>query len=402
MTPTRRRERSRPGIGSMAGLVLGMLVCWPALLQARTWQVAVGDSLAAVVAQAADGDTVELQGGVHRGQSAVLTQRQLTLRSVKGQRAVLLAQGSLAQDKAIVVVRDGDILIEGIEFRGARVPDHNGAGIRFERGRLQVTRCGFFDNQNGILAGNQADAELQVLDSEFDQAPAETPLPHLIYVGRIARFELRGSRVSGGRLGHLVKSRARVNQVLYNRLADGEGGQAAYELEFPEGGVATVVGNVIEQSAGTSNPTLLSFGAEGDGQPATAPPREHTLRLVNNTFVNSGWRPALFVSVYQDRLRSPVRQRWVNNLFVGLGAAEPAWQDIALGNFATFGASLRDLAAGDFALGNRSWLRGQGVGPAALAGDTEIMDALPRATFSQPMGTRPLPPPQRWSPGAFQ
>jgi hypothetical protein len=48
---------------------------------------------------------------------------------------VLLAAGHSAEDKAILVVRNGEVRIENIEFRGTRVPDGNGAGIRFERGR---------------------------------------------------------------------------------------------------------------------------------------------------------------------------------------------------------------------------------------------------------------------------
>ena len=32
------------------------------------------------------------------------------------------------------------------------------------------------------------------------------------------------------------------------------GGQAAYELEFPDGGLAVVIGNIIGQSSTTTNP----------------------------------------------------------------------------------------------------------------------------------------------------
>jgi hypothetical protein len=96
--------------------------------------------------------------------------------------------------------------------------------------------CRFIDNQNGILTGNAADAELTMHDSEFAAAPEGSKLPHLLYVGRIARFTLMGSHLHGGRHGHLLKSRARHNQVLYNRLDDRPDGQASYELDLPNGG----------------------------------------------------------------------------------------------------------------------------------------------------------------------
>jgi hypothetical protein len=89
----------------------------------------------------------------------------------------------------------------------------------------------------GILTANSADLTLEVIDSEFGDAPHhQGDLHHLLYVGRIGKFVLRGSRFSNGYLGHLVKSRARENHILYNLLVDGAGGKASYELEFPNGG----------------------------------------------------------------------------------------------------------------------------------------------------------------------
>ncbi len=259
-------------------------------LAAATLVLGPGQSLGDALRRAVDGDTIELAAGDYRGEVGVITQRRLTLRGV-GARAVLHADGRHAEGKAIMVVRGGEVLIENIEFRGSRVPDGNGAGIRFERGRLTVLRCAFFDNQNGILTANFGDSELVVQDSEFGQAPAAHRLPHLLYVGSIGRFTLSGSRFSGGAQGHLVKSRARVSELRNNRLVDGPGGQAAYELEFPNGGMVTAVGNVMGQSATSSNPVLVSYGVEG----YSAGP--HSLVFSDNTLINDGSRNAIFVRV---------------------------------------------------------------------------------------------------------
>lgn len=100
----------------------------------------------------------------------------------------------------------------------------HGADIRFERGCLTVRDCVF------------EDMELSIRDSVFRHAARGGPRPaHRLYVGRIARFTLEGSRFEKGHGGHLVKSRARVNDVRYNFIADGAEGEASYELEFPEG-----------------------------------------------------------------------------------------------------------------------------------------------------------------------
>ena len=372
-----------------AALAMGLVFALAA--PGATLTVAPGQSLPEALRQAADGDVIEILAGVHHGQVGVIDQRQLTLRGVGG-RPVLAAAGRDAEGKAILVVRNGDVHIENIEFRGARVPDGNGAGIRFEAGRLHVLRCAFIDNQNGILTGNVATAELTVQDSEFADAPASSSLPHLLYVGRIARLTLSGSHFNGGRQGHLVKSRARENHVLYNRLDDRPDGQASYELEFPNGGMAWVVGNVIAQGSAASNPTLLAFGAEGsDGRP-------HGLYLAHNTFINESWKPALFVRVHEKALGAAVLQRVVNNLFVGLGFADVDWGGGTSGNFFVPSAALQDSLAAEPRLPADAWLRGR----AQAAGSAMGVSLEPLAEVSAPVGTRRLAPRSSWAAGAFQ
>ncbi len=373
-------------------LVAAALLAGACAAQSAVHVVAPGQSLAQALRVAADGDEIQLLPGEHRGQVGVIEQKHLTLRGV-GARPVLQAAGAHAEGKAILVVRNGVVLIENIEFRGARVPDGNGAGIRFERGRLTVSRCAFVDNQNGILTANFADAELEVRDSVFAQAPSGASLPHLLYVGRIARVTITGSHFSGGAAGHLVKSRALEHHVRYNHLVDGEHGRASYELEFPNGGLAYVVGNVIGQSAQSSNPTVLSFGAEG-----STDARPHALHVVNNTFVNEGLRPGVFVRVHDGRLKREVEQRLANNLFLGLGVPDATLGDLLQGNYVASPTVLDDPANGAWGLHAMSLLRGRGVEPGSARG----VDLRPAFEFTLPAGTRAIAPPARWSPGAHQ
>ncbi len=363
---------------------------------AATIVIGPGQSLADALHRAADGDELQLLPGDYRGQTGVILQRRLTLRGV-GHRPVLHADGQSAEGKAILVVRDGQVLIENLEFRGARVADRNGAGIRFEAGHLTLLRCAFFDNENGVLAGNSADAELDISDSEFGNAPAGTPLPHLIYVGRIARFMLSGSRVRAGNDGHLVKSRAVVNLVQYNELVDGPGGRASYELEFPNGGTAVVLANVIGQSSGTTNPVLVSFLSEG----ADDRPRKHALFMAHNTLINDGPRPGLFVRVREPASGPPVALHMVNNLFVGLGVSNAGWGDARQGNFPLPRAALRDADSFDFRLAAGFWLRGWAVDSPVLS-ELPGQSLRPTAQFQAPAGTRPLPAGLGLSPGAIQ
>ena len=267
--------------------------------RAASITVGVGEQAATLsdaVRQARDGDTILVPSGEYRGDVAVLHQRRLTIRGV-GRRPVLIADGRHAEGKAILVVRDGEVTIENLEFRGARVPDGNGAGIRFEKGKLTVRGCAFFDNENGLLTANFDSAELTIEDSEFAQAPrVEGKLHHLLYVGRIASLQVSGSRFHAGHVGHLLKSRARRTTLTYNLLLDGAGGRASYEVDLPNGGEALLLGNVIGQSAHTENRVVVAYGAEGNAWP------QSRLRLAHNTLISEGIGPAWFLRVWKDRL----------------------------------------------------------------------------------------------------
>ena len=386
-----RSAHSRQAIVHPVSIVLTLVLAVPAAF-AETIIVGPNEAItriadAARIAQ--DGDTVLIMPGEYRGDVAVWRQKRLTIRGA-AERPVLIADGADAEGKGIWVIRDGEFIVDNIEFRNARVADGNGAGIRFERGRLEVLNSHFIDNQNGILTANQHDAELVIRNSLFANAPRPNlTLPHLLYVGKIGRLELTGNRFHNGYEGHLIKSRARENEIRYNLIYDGPNGGASYELEFPNGGIARVVGNVIGQSETTQNPIVISYGAEGQVW------SENTLQMAHNTLVSAGLRAARFLHLWDFDFTDPITVEAYNNLTVGLGA-------FTLGLGGTFSGNdplppgVLDPDALDFRLSPRSLLRGW-VEPLA----TE--DPLrPTAEFVLPIGTVPQQVPTEWLPGAFQ
>ncbi len=298
-----------------AGLALPLALLLPPA-RARSLRVRRGQSLADAVAQAADGDVIELDPGDHHAQTAVITQRRLVVRAAEG-RAVLHADGAHAEGKAMFVVRGGQVTIEGLEFRGSRVPAGNGAGIRFERGALTLRRCGFFDNEMGLLSSGDAGSTLAIEDCAFGAAPPwyTGQLHHLLYVGRIARLRVAHSRFSGGWRGHLLKSRAALSHIVCNRLVDGEDGEASYQIDLPNGGLACVQGNVIAQGARAQNLALVAYGAEAEPHP------QSRLLLRGNHLLNDAEQPASFVRWWPERLPENSEPVIEDNLFVGEAAA---------------------------------------------------------------------------------
>jgi hypothetical protein len=283
----------------------------PARVSAETLRVGPGESLLTVAEAAAlarDGDTVEVAAASYIGDVAVWPQRRLTIRGVGG-RPRMLAAGQAAEQKGIWVIRGDEVVVDNIAFEGARGPNRNGSGIRHEEGALTVRNCEFRDNEMGILTANKASLSLVVENSEFSHGVLVTPrISHLLYAGRIGRLEVRGSYFHHGRVGHLLKSRARENLIEYNRLTDEAEGQASYELDFPDGGQVFLIGNLVRQSVGTENRRMIAFGAEGLQHD------DNVLVLAGNTLVDDLPEGGEFVAVWSPER---VQVAAVNNLLVG-------------------------------------------------------------------------------------
>lgn len=349
-------------------------------------------TVAAAAQEARDGDIVEIDAGDYSGDVAAWSQSNLTIRAVGG-RARLRADGRSAEGKAIFVIKGTGVVVENISFSGTRVPSRNGAGIRHEGGRLVVRRCVFADNEMGILTSNSPAAELEVDSSEFrDNAVAPTyragdPIGHQIYAGTIGRFVLRASYVHRGAFGHLVKSRARESHIEFNRITDEAGGRASYELEFPNGGVAFVIGNVIQQSALTENEAMVSFGAEGYRWPS------NHLYLVNNTLVDDLVRGGAFLRV----LPGADEVLAYNNLMIGPDAAAAALPGRGAGNAFVRPDALAGAAAFDLRLRKGTPPAGEAIDPGVIRG----VPLRPRREYVHPMRTRRVPA-SPYSPGAMQ
>ena len=332
-------------------------------------------SLAQASRSAGNGDTLEVDAGDYAGDCAVWTQDRLTIRA-SGGRVRLLADGRHAEGKGIWVARGGEMQVEGIDFSGARVASRNGAGIRFERGRLILRDCGFFDNENGILTAGDPAAELEITGCEFGHNGFGDGYSHNLYVGPIGKLTVSGSYFHHARVGHLLKSRAAENHILHNRLTDEEGGRASYELEFPNGGIARVQGNIIEQGTRTENPVLVSYGAEG------YLPRRNALYLVNNTLVDDRPEGGVFLAARAGE-RTLLAS---NNLLLGSAGLESAGAGDYRNNLFIARGDCVDADRHDYRLRSSSAFAGRAVPVEAQGG----FDLVPRMDYVHPRRTRPL------------
>jgi hypothetical protein len=274
----------------------------PGTAAARVLHVGPGQRFARpcqAIARARAGDTIQIDARgnrSYRGDVCAWSTNRLTITGIHG-RAHIDAAGANSEGKAIWVIAGDDTTIENMELSGARVPDQNGAGIREEGAGLTVTHCRFDHNQEGILAGDNPASNIVIDSSVFADNGAGDGFSHNIYINHVHSFTLRDSYSTDARVGHLVKSRAARNYILYDRLT-GERGTDSYELDLPNGGLSFVIGTVLQQGRSTQNPNLLAYGEEGSLNP------DSRLYAVNDTFVNDLGRGAAML-IGAD-VRSPV------------------------------------------------------------------------------------------------
>ena len=358
----------------------------------RVLKVVPGDpllSLAATARAARDGDTIEVEPGDYVGDVAAWPQNDLTIRGV-GSRPRLIADGKSAEGKAIFVVKGQRVRIENLEFRGARVRDRNGAGIRLEGSPLTVSGCIFADNENGILAGNVSTMSIAIDTTVFDGNGNDEGSAHNLYVGTVDRLSVEGCWFARSRVGHLLKSRARVNSVRYCRLT-GEDGTSSYELEFANGGQAVVIGNLIQQGPASENQTIVSYGAEGYRWP------ENRLVMAFNTVVNERTKGGVRLRVSKGAEHVTL----AHNLWLGAGTLSIDAPLDSRGNREAARADFADPAKFDFRLRASSPL----VGQAGFRGGNNGDFALPLREYVHEASSCPLEGLTSLtplSPGAFQ
>jgi hypothetical protein len=241
-------------------------------------------SQAAAVVQS--GDTIHIDAGDYRGDVASWNASNLTLCGIGG-RARLFADGKNAAGKGIWVLNtpsSSTTTVVNVEFHEAKVPDQNGAGIRFETGSLILRNTGFYDNEDGVLGG-AAGATVTVEYSEFARNGFGDGYSHNVYIGFADRVNVKASYFHHAKIGHNFKSRAKENRIEDSYFLDGTDGTSSYLLDFPNGGLVYMRGNVLQKGPNADNSTLVSFNAE----PGAGGVRwtVNTVTMVHNTLVTT-------------------------------------------------------------------------------------------------------------------
>ena len=207
--------------------------------------------------------TILIAPGTYR-QCAVQAGGHITFKAVKPGTAIF--EKVACEDKAALVLRGQGSVVDGLVFRGYRVSDGNGAGIRTEMGDLTVTNAMFLDSQEGILGGEPTGQKILIDHSTFaglgqcDESPG---CSHAIYLANKGSVTITNSRFERGTGGHYVKLRVPNVSITDNSFDDTAGRKTNYMIDLPEGATGLIARNTFVQGRNKENHTgLIVVAAE--------------------------------------------------------------------------------------------------------------------------------------------
>ena len=279
-------------------------------------------TLEAALKASVNGDTILVKAGTYVNDFCTVNTN-----------VTVLAMGGMVNEVATVpppngkgiFVTNADLTLRGFSFTGGSdgSPDGNVSAIRDQAGNLTMSYCNIHDMQEGILVTpNVAGTGTVTIDhTEIYNCGTGDGYSHDIYVGDVASFTLRDSYIHNANVGHEVKSRAAVTNIVNNTIADGQTGTASYDIDIPNAGAARIVGNIIQKGAHASNAYAIHYGGETQYAWAT-----NSLLVSGNTIINN-YGPNAYAVLNQSYVNGlSVQARLVGNSFYGFNA-----QNILLG-----------------------------------------------------------------------
>lgn len=174
--------------------------------------------------------------------------------------------GRSCESKAALVFRGVGAEVRGLTFSNLAVADGNGAGIRLEKGALNVAHARFENSQQGILTADDPTGRINITRSTFTglgTCEHSAGCAHSIYIGNYGSLTVRDNRFESGAGGHYVKARTAEVVIEDNSFDDSNGRGTNYMIDLPAGSVGRIAKNWFVQGRDKENySAFIALGAE--------------------------------------------------------------------------------------------------------------------------------------------
>jgi hypothetical protein len=175
-------------------------------------------------------------------------------------------ESAICEGKATLVLRGRAARVEGLVFMHNSVPDGNGAGIRIEKGDLDVVNAMFLDSQCGILSSSNPSGAIRIDRSTF-AGLGKDPTgngAHSVYIDDYGSLTVTRTRFERGNGGHYLKSRAPRIVVLDSTFDDSLGSHTNYMIDLSNGATGRIAGNTFVVGPNKDNySTMIAVAPEG-------------------------------------------------------------------------------------------------------------------------------------------
>lgn len=224
--------------------------------------------------------------------------------------------GRACEGKASLVLRGTGAEIRGLTFSNINVADGNGAGIRLEKGALNVAYARFQNSQQGILTADDPASRIYITRSTFSglgTCENSAGCAHSIYIGNYGSLTVRESRFERGMGGHYVKARSASVEIANNSFDDANGRTTNYMIDLPAGSVGRIADNWFVQGRDKENySAFIALGAEdllhaSDGLEVVNNEARFVPGLVRQTAFFADWTGSTIV-MQGNRLADGIKQ----------------------------------------------------------------------------------------------
>ena len=212
-------------------------------------------TLAAAVAAAHDGDTIDVSAGLYVNDS-VLIGKKLTIEGVGG-----IAQfvDTAAPAGGAQFVTTTDLTLRNVEVFGAKGSGGTvAAGVHAEGGNLTIVNSTIHDNQAGVVVDSGVGA-VGIYDTEIADNGTANGTGSNLQVAAAGTLTLRNDLVSGAVAGPEIGSAAANTVVDGVRVVQAAADAAAAVVVLPDGGNATIGNSAIEKT-GAGAGALVQVG----------------------------------------------------------------------------------------------------------------------------------------------